>query len=70
LVAFADGLSEAEWQTPVSPTDRRSIGVILHHVASMYPIEIEVARAIAGGNAVIDVTWEVVAKRGQHFSLS
>ena len=62
LAAFAEGLSEAEWHTPVSRTDRRSVGVIVHHVASMYPIEVDVARAIASGKAVTDVTWEVVAQ--------
>ena len=62
LAAFAEGLSEAEWHTPVSATDRRSIGVIVHHVAAVYPIEIDLARAIAGGQAVTDVTWEVVAE--------
>jgi hypothetical protein len=61
LAAFAEGISEAEWSTPVSATDRRHVGVIVHHVASMYPIEIEVARAIADGKAVTDVTWEAVA---------
>ena len=62
LAAFAEGLSEAEWRAPVSGTDRRPVGVIVHHVASMYPIEIDVARAIASGKAVTDVTWEVVAE--------
>jgi len=61
LAAFAEGLSEAEWNTPATVTDRRPIGVIIHHVASMYPIEVDVARAIAAGNAITDVTWEVVA---------
>ena len=61
LASFAEGISEAEWQSPVSGTDRRSIGVIVHHVASMYPIEVEAAQAIAGGKPVTDVTWEVVA---------
>ncbi len=28
----------------------------------MYPIEIDVARAIASGKAITDVTWEVVAE--------
>jgi hypothetical protein len=42
-------------------TDRRSVGVIVHHVASIYPVEIDIARAIAGGNAITDVTWDVVA---------
>ena len=63
LAAFAEGLSEAEWRTPMSGsgTDRRSVGVIVHHVASVYPIEVDLARAIASGKAVTDVTWEVVA---------
>jgi DinB family protein len=62
LGAFAQGLSEEEWRAPVSATDRRSVGLIVHHVASMYPIEIEVARAIADGKAVTDVTWDAVAE--------
>jgi hypothetical protein len=62
LAAFAEGLSETEWLDPVSGTDRRPVGVIVHHVASMYPIEIDIARAIASGKAVTDVTWDVVAE--------
>jgi hypothetical protein len=62
LAAFAEGLSEEEWRAPVSATDRRSVGLIVHHVASMYPIEIDVARAIATGKAVTEVTWEAVAE--------
>ncbi len=63
LAAFAEGLSEAEWRVPTSGNggDRRSVGVIVHHVASVYSIEIELARKIARGIAVKDVTWEVVA---------
>jgi hypothetical protein len=67
LAAFAEALSESEWRTPVSGSDRRPVGVIVHHVASVYPIEIDLARAIASGNAVTDVTWEVVAElNGKH----
>ncbi|HEY4954041.1 MAG TPA: DinB family protein [Gemmatimonadaceae bacterium] len=64
LAAFAEGLSEAEWHTPVvgSGRDSRSVGVAVHHVASVYPIEIDLARAIASGKAVTDVTWEAVAE--------
>jgi hypothetical protein len=60
LAAFAQELSNAEWQLPVSATDRRTLGVVIHHVASMYPIEIEVVRAIAGGNAALEVTPEMI----------
>src|SRR5438477_12681101 len=59
LAAFAEGLSEAEWLEPVSGTGRRPVGVIVHHGASMYPVEIDVARAIASGKAVTGVTWNV-----------
>ena len=62
LAAFAEGLSEEEWRAPLSIKDPRSVGVIVHHVASMYPIEIDVARAIASGKAVTDVTWDGVAE--------
>ena len=61
LAAFAEGLSVAVWRTPMSGTDRRSVGVIVHHVASVYPIEVDLARAIASGKAVTDVTWKAVA---------
>jgi hypothetical protein len=62
LAFFAQELSDDEWRTPVSATDRRSVGVVVHHVASMYPIEIDVARVIASGRSVSDVTWELVAR--------
>src|SRR5215813_8790832 len=49
LAAFAEGLSEEEWRTPVSSSDRRPVGVIVHHVATVYPTEIRLAQAIASG---------------------
>jgi DinB family protein len=61
LATFIEGLSDAECGTPTSPTDRRTVGQVVNHVALVYPIEVDLARAIAGGNAVTDVTWEVVA---------
>lgn len=61
LAVFAEGLSEDEWNTPVSAHDKRTVGVTVHHVASMYPIEIGAVKAIAAGDAVTDVSWEVVA---------
>jgi hypothetical protein len=64
LATFAEGLSDAEWRTPVGRDggDLRPVGVVVHHVASMYPIEIAAARAIASGWAVTQVTWERVAE--------
>ena len=62
LAAFAEGLSEKDWQTPgTSGKDRRPVGVLVHHVANMYPIEMGVVGAVASGKAVTDVTWDAVA---------
>ena len=61
LETFAQGLSDTEWKTPCNDRDRRPLGVLVHHVASMYPIEVDVAKTIASGKAIEDVTWEVVA---------
>ena len=62
LAAFAEQLTAEEWKTPTNAHDRRPVGVVVHHVAAVYPIEIELARAIASGKAVSDVTWEVVSQ--------
>jgi hypothetical protein len=62
LAGFVQEVSDEEWNSPVSATDKRTVGTIVHHVASMYPIEIGAAEAIAGGNAVTDVTWEAIAE--------
>jgi hypothetical protein len=36
--------------------------VIVHHVASVYPIEVQLAQAIGSGKSMSDVTWDVVKK--------
>jgi hypothetical protein len=60
LEAYAQALSDAEWTTPIPP-DGRTAGVIINHVASVYPIEVHLANEIAAGRAVTDVTWAAVA---------
>ncbi len=57
LAGFASSLTDAEWQTPM-PKDGRKIGVIVHHVASVYPIEIQLAQSVAAGKPVVGVTPE------------
>jgi hypothetical protein len=59
LAALAAGLTDADWQAPV-PHDGRRIGVIVHHVASMYPLELQLAQAIAAGRPITGVTWDAV----------
>jgi hypothetical protein len=55
LIAFATSLTDEEWQARM-PHDGRTFGVIVHHVASVYPIEIQLAQTVAGGQPVTGVT--------------
>jgi hypothetical protein len=67
LAAFASTLTDAEWRTPFGTTDTRKIGVIVHHVASIYPLEIQLAQVLASGKPITGVTWDAVAEvNGQH----
>jgi hypothetical protein len=58
LIALASGLTESEWQTRVK--DGRKVGVVVHHVATMYPLEIQLAQTLAAGKPVAGVTWDVI----------
>lgn len=55
LADFASGLTDAEWQMRV-PHDGRKIGIVMHHVASVYPLEIQLAQTIAEGKAITELT--------------
>jgi hypothetical protein len=59
LADLATTLSDAEWNTSLQ-RGGRTIGVIVHHVASVYPVEIQLAQTLAQGTAVTGVTWDVV----------
>src|SRR5215471_18538596 len=61
LSEFAATLTDAEWNSSPLVTDRRKVGVIVHHVATMYPLEIELAQVVATGAPITGVTWDVVA---------
>ena len=58
LAAFALGLTDAEWQTRACRMTAARVGVIVHHVASVYPIEIQLAQTIASGKPVTGVTMD------------
>jgi len=59
LARFASTMTDAEWQSRL-PKDGRKVGVVVHHVASIYPLEIELAQKLAAGGALTDVTWDAV----------
>jgi hypothetical protein len=59
LATFASALTGAQWHARV-PRDGRRVGVIVHHVASVYPLEIQLAQTLAAGKPVEGVTMENV----------
>ena len=59
LATLASRLTPQEWETRL-PKDGRKVGVVVHHVASVYPLEIELAQKLAAGGALTDVTWDAV----------
>jgi DinB family protein len=66
LAAFASTLTDAEWHTRI-PKDGRKVGVVVHHVATMYPLEIQLAQLLGAGKPVAGVTWDVVHEmNGEH----
>ncbi len=66
LIALASGLSDEEWRIRL-PKDGRTIGVVIHHVASVYPIEIQLAQTLASGKPVTGLTAaDIDAMNAQH----
>jgi hypothetical protein len=66
LAAFAATLSETEWQARL-PKDGRKIGVVVHHVASVYPIEIHLASLLAAGQPITGLSLDSVdTMNGDH----
>ena len=59
LASFASDLSDTEWHSRV-PKDGRKVGIVVHHVATMYPLEIQLAQMLAAGQPVTGVTWDAV----------
>ncbi len=59
LAALASGLTDEEWQVRL-PKDGRKVGVVVDHVAFMYPLEIQLAQTLAGGQPIAGVSWDDV----------
>ena len=56
LAAYAEQLTDSQWETKVG--DGRTVGVVVHHVASVYPIEIQLAQGLGKGEPMKGVTWD------------
>mgnify|MGYP003349941848 CR=1 FL=1 len=66
LMHLALTLSDEEW-TMKMPGDGRTVGVIVHHVGFVYPVEIQLAQTLAKGQPVTGVTMaDVHAMNAKH----
>ena len=59
LADLAATLTDAEWRVRV-PRDGRTVGVIVHHVGTMYRSRSSWPRPVAEGKAIAGVTWDAV----------
>ena len=59
LAELASNLTDEQWQVRL-PKDGRKVGVVVDHVAFMYPLEIQLAQKLAGGEAIAGVSWDDV----------
>ena len=62
LAGLASSLTDLEWHTRL-PKDGRKIGVVVHHVATMYPLEIQLAQVLAAGKPIVGVTWDMIHEK-------
>jgi hypothetical protein len=61
LASYVEKLSDEQWKTPINAErDGRPVNVVVHHVASVYPIEVQLAQAVGSGKNMSEVTWDVV----------
>ncbi len=66
LATYARDLTDEQWEARI-PHDGRKVGVVVHHVASMYPLEIQLAQTLARGEPIVGVTWDAVSQiNGEH----
>jgi len=65
LANFANTLTDEEWHTR-TPKDGRKVGVIVNHVASVYPLEIEFALSVAAGKPAAVTMPDIDAMNGGH----
>lgn len=66
LATVSMALSDGEWTSRL-PGDGRKVGVVVHHVASVYPLEIELALKIAARQSIGGVTMnDVHAMNARH----
>jgi hypothetical protein len=66
LFSFIEDCSQEEWETFV-PNEERQVGVVVHHVANMLPVEVDFIKTLAAGKAISGISSdEVDQMNAQH----
>ena len=61
FIEEVERLTDDQWRRLV-PGENWTVGVVVHHVASVYPIELDLARTVASGKPIVGVTYEGAIK--------
>jgi hypothetical protein len=59
LAVLIESLSDEEYESLIT-NEKRPVGVLVHHVASSYSVEIDLAMQLAEGKAIEGVTYDVI----------
>jgi uncharacterized damage-inducible protein DinB len=59
LIRTIEGLTDAQWQAK-TPGDGRSVGVVAHHVATSHKAVAGLAKAVAHGQSVPNLTMDMI----------
>ena len=59
LAAFIRGCSEEQWGV-LCPDEGRTVGVVAHHVAAAYPVEVDLVNMMASGKPIAGVSMDMV----------
>ncbi len=59
LIAFVEAIPDEDWRTDC-PGEHRSVGTLVHHVGTAYLAERDLVLALAQGEDMSGLTWEMV----------
>lgn len=66
VVETARGCTAEQWEMVV-PDEERSVGVVFHHIAVIYPLVADWAQKVANGEALPPLTFDAIhAMNHQH----
>lgn len=59
FIATVEGFSPEQWKTLCS-NEQRTVGVLVHHVGTMYPLEANVVSTLAADENMPGLDWDAV----------